>query len=94
MYKKTTFHVNELILTPLNPFDIKCKRFKRQKQWGRRGDGRAHAPQKPFKIFADHATICNIHYAIFKPNPMQHLRWSSLWQKLGNGWKLLLTVVT
>ena len=25
---------------------------------------------------------------------MQHLRWSSLWQKMGKNWKLLLTVVT
>ena len=25
---------------------------------------------------------------------MQHLRWNSLCQKIGNGWKLLLTVVT
>ena len=24
------------------------------------------------------------------PSPMQHLRWSSLWQKIGNRWKLLL----
>ena len=72
MYKKTTFHVNELILTPLNPFDIKCKRFKRQKQWGRRGDGRAHAPQNLLKflqIMLQYAiyimqyssqTLCNI----------------------------------
>ena len=61
---------------------------------GEKGGWAGTCPPKPFKIFADHATICNIHYAIFKPNPMQHLRWSSLWQKLGNGWKLLLTVVT
>ena len=31
----------------------------------------------PFKIFADHATI-------FNSSPMQHVRWSSLWQKLYN----------
>ena len=38
------------------------------------------------KNFADYVTIFNL-------SPMQHLRWSSLWQKLGNGWKMLLTAV-
>ena len=38
IYKKVTFLVNELILTPLSPFDIKCKKFKRKKGW--REDGR------------------------------------------------------
>ena len=31
---------------------------------------------------------------IFNSSPMQHLRWCSLWQKINNGWKLLLIVVT
>ena len=39
-----------------------------------------------FRIFVDHA-------GIFSSSPMQHLRWSYLWQKIGNSWKLLLTVV-
>ena len=40
-------------------------------------------PLIPF--FEDHVTI-------FNSSPMQHLGWSFLWQKIGNGWKLLLTV--
>ena len=32
------------------------------------------------------------HIAQFEP--YKHLRWSSLWWKIDNGWKLLLTVVT
>ena len=38
----------------------------------------------PLKTFVD-ITILN-------SSPMEHL--SSLWQKLGNGWRLLLTVAT
>ena len=34
------------------------------------------------------------HVTIFSLSPMQHLRWSSLRQKIGNNWKLLLIVVT
>ena len=44
-------------------------------------------PPMPFRIFVDHVTI-------FNSSPMQHLRWSSSWQKKVNGWKVLLTVVT
>ena len=44
-------------------------------------------PLIPFRIFVHHVTILNSSF-------MQHLRWSSLCQKIGNGWKLLLTVVT
>ena len=44
-------------------------------------------PKIPFRIVVDHITI-------FHSSPMQHLRWSSLRQKLGNSWKLLLTVVS
>ena len=39
-----------------------------------------------FRIFVYHVTILN-------SSLMQHLRWSSLGQKIGNGWKLLLIVV-
>ena len=42
--------------------------------------------QIPFRIFVDYVTI-------FNSSPMQHLRWSSFWQK-SNDWKLLLTFVT
>ena len=31
---------------------------------------------------------------IFSSSPVQYLRWSSLWQKIGNSCKLLLTVTT
>ena len=40
-----------------------------------------------FIIFVNHVTI-------FNSSPMQHVRWSSLREKIDNGWKLLLTVVT
>ena len=37
IYNKATFLVSELILTPLSPFDIKCKKFKRKKGCGEDG---------------------------------------------------------
>ena len=40
----------------------------------------------PFSIFIDHVRIIS-------SSPMQHLRWSSLPQKNGNSWELVLTVV-
>ena len=40
----------------------------------------------PFSIFIDHVRIIS-------SSPMQHLRWSSLSQKNGNSWELVLTVV-
>ena len=39
-----------------------------------------------FTIFLD--------VTIFNSSPMKHLRWSSFWQKIHNGWKLLLSDVT
>ena len=41
----------------------------------------------PLRIFVDYVTILN-------SSPMQHLRWSSLWHKIVNGWNLFLTVLT
>ena len=32
------------------------------------------------------------HVTIFNSRPMPHQRWSFLWQKIGNGWKLLAVV--
>ena len=40
-----------------------------------------------FRSFMDHVII-------FSPRPMQHLRWSSSWQKIGKSWKQSFTVVT
>ena len=51
-----------------------------QKNLKKRGGGAW--PLIPDKNFVDHVIT-------FNSSPMQHLRWSSLWQKL-----LLLTVVT
>ena len=51
-----------------------------QKNLEKRGGGAW--PLIPYKNFVDHVIT-------FNSSPMQHLRWSSLWQKL-----LLLTVVT
>ena len=47
-----------------------------------KGRGGLPCPTIPFRIFVDHVAVCNI------------LRWSSLWQKIVNGWKLLLIVLT
>ena len=50
-----------------------------------------------FKILVYHVTMLGIfvdHVTIFNSSPVQHLRWSSLSQKIGNDWKLLLAVVT
>ena len=41
----------------------------------------------PFKIFVDYVTM-------FNPSTVQNLKLSILWHKIGNGWKLLLTVAT
>ena len=38
--------------------------------------------------------ICVDYVAIFNSSPVPYLRWSSLWRKTGNDWKLLLIVVT
>ena len=44
-------------------------------------------PPIPFRIVVNHVTISS-------SNSMPHLRWSTLWQKIGNSWKLLETIVT
>ena len=44
-------------------------------------------PSTLSRIFVDYVTISS-------SSPMQYLRWSSLRQKIGSSWKLLLTVVT
>ena len=50
-------------------------------------EGRRGCLLIPFKVFMDHFTV-------FNSSPMQHLRWSSLWLKIGNGWNLFFSVVT
>ena len=50
--RKPHFISCELILTPLSPFDIKCKKLKR-------GGGVGCMPPNTFKNFVDHAAICN-----------------------------------
>ena len=42
IYKKATFHVSELMLTPLSPFDIKCKKPENKK-----GGSMPHPPPPP-----------------------------------------------
>ena len=44
-------------------------------------------PLISFRSFMDHVTI-------FSTSSMKNLRWSSLWQNLGDCWKLPFTVVT
>ena len=41
----------------------------------------------PSRIFVDRVTI-------FSLSPMQHLRWSLMWQKKGKSWELFLNVFT
>ena len=91
-------HVNELILTPFSLFDIKCK--KRYLIWktaenvllGHPGESVLHifprlyskmggCPPIPFRIFVDHVKLSS-------SRPVQHQRWSSSWQKIGNSWLL------
>ena len=33
MYNKATIYVNEMMLTPLSPFDIQCKKLNSKKLW-------------------------------------------------------------
>ena len=42
--------------------------------------------------YPDTPCIFVVHIEIFSSSPMQHI-WSSLRQKIGNRWKLLLTAV-
>ena len=106
IYNKATIYVNELILSPFDPFGIKCRKlniknsgnvflghlggsvfyiFRRLHSimcvcWG--GQVGCGWPSIPFRIFVDYVTI-------FNSSPMQHLRWNSLWWKIGNSWKLV-----
>ena len=50
------------------------------------GGGGGGVPPISVRIFANHVLI-------FSLSPMQHLRWSFV-TKIGNSWKLLLTIVT
>ena len=58
------------------------------RSWGgsARGERGFGALPIPLRIFVDHVTI-------FNSSHMQYLSWSTLWRKIGNGWKLLLTIV-
>ena len=85
IYNKVTIWVSELILTSYSSFDMKC--IKPNVKKPRVALNHGQCPLIPIRIFVDQVTIFS---TIF----MQHWRWSSLWQKIGNGWKLLLTVVT
>ena len=51
-------HVSELTLTPLSPFRIKCKKFKRKKG--------THAPQYLLKLLWIMLQYATIQYAMFK----------------------------
>ena len=105
-YSNAIIYVNELILTQFSPLDIKCKKLMQKTS---RNNLRAifkisrkvsfscfpkvaldhgeRCPLVPFRVFVDHITI-------FSSDPMQQLRWKSLWQEIGNSWKLLLTDFT
>ena len=95
-------YINEMMLTPFSPFDIKSKKINLMQNTsgnvflGHQGRRvfhifpRLHSiigvgmwPQILYKIFVNHVTI-------FNSSPVQYLRWSSFWQKIGHGWKLLL----
>ena len=81
-------YVNELILTPFSPFDIKCKKRNVKNLWKcifmvfrkvsfsdfpNTALDKWVVPPVPFRIFVDHVIIL-----YFNSSPTQHLRWSSL----------------
>ena len=91
-------YVNELVLTPISPLiKLHAKNLWKCIFWASRRvtffifsqdytQSWGCLPPIPFRIFVD--------VALFHSSPAQHLWWSSLCRKIGNGWKLLLTVVT
>ena len=104
IYSKATIYVSELILKPFSPFDIKCKKLNVKNFWKCifMVSGRLSFSYFP-KIALDHwgaprhpnaPWISMGPITIFRSSPMQRLKWSSLWQKIKNSWKLLLTVLT
>ena len=75
-------YVNELILTPFSPFDNKCKKKKKINV------------KNLWKCIFRASRRVSFYVNIFNSSPMQHLRRIHLCQKIGNGWKLSLTVFT
>ena len=100
-YTTQSIYLNELILTLFNPFDIKCKKL--DSMWKTSGNVfLGHLREWVFHIFARLHSIMGVplnfsleflwiilQYSV-QALCMQHLRYISLWQKIGNGWKLLV----
>ena len=92
--KPQSIYINEFMLTSFSPFDIKCKKLNLKNiqrvsfsYFSKLHSIMGGAFSIPLKIFVGYVTI-------FNSSPIQHLRWSSLWQKISNVWKPLLTIVT
>ena len=97
-YNKATISTYELILTLFSPFDIKCKKLNLM----RKTYGNAFLGHLEFFIFSQICTrlwevplilfgIFVGHLTILSTSPRKYLKMELL--KLGNSWKLLLTVV-
>ena len=76
IYNKVAICVNELILTPFNPFDIKCKKFNAKNLWkcifrASRTASFSYFPKVAlvYEVF----TIC-ADITIFNSSPLQHLK--------------------
>ena len=100
MYSKITTYINELIFFSLVHLILNAKNLIRKTcgnvflghvgWWDFHVFPRLHlimgdVPSKFLKICMDCGTI-------FNSRALQHLRWSSLWQEIGDSWKVLLTV--
>ena len=100
-WSKATIYVDDFIWTISSSFNIKCRVWKKLQEiyiLGLLQQNKFFIFPKgcnqswvvlliPLRIFVNHITI-------FSSSPTQHLRWSSLWQKIRNSSKLFLTIVT
>ena len=102
LYKNATICINDWI-TSFSQFDINAKKLNlMQKTSGnvflgylgvsfsyfpKVASDHGRSPHISFRSFMDHVTI-------FSASSMYHLQWISLRQKIGNSWKLPLTIVT
>ena len=97
---KATIYINKLLLAPFTPFDIKYKKLSLMRKTS--GNVFLGAFRKVNSLYFPKVALnhggyfCESCYTIpSKSFPTSKLElWGSLWQKIGNNWKLLLTAVT
>ena len=100
-YSKAAVYVNELVLTPFSPSDIKCKKLMR-KTSGNAFLG--HLGEWDFHIFPSlHSmvgSICRYFFEFlwimlqYSVQALSNIKDGALWQNISDSWKLLLAVVT